>query len=319
MKTEEIIDRLRNPQKYRKETAASRPHSPEEIEIVASKTHANSLVFPFLIALGVLAMAAAILLITLHTKNRAEDLSASLNPNQLQGLTANTEFDPRKIVTYVNINELGEGGDRVPTVEELGSTIPIISRYNYQAITAENYGIIGAAPWALSSNIEANLKDVDLLRYLLNRPEVANAFVQRPDAAALLTDPQLLGSFAQDNTSLQEFFTSPLVQHILANEDLVMAFSKSRLMSMLLTSKAVKFYRDRPQEFARIIHTSPILAPLTKNPHIRKAVQENFYLKTIATQLLDNVAPAPVKPVAKAASTEIMDETDEEYEEEAEG
>ncbi len=319
MKTEEIIDRLRNPQKYRKEAVSSRPHSTEEIEIVTSQTHNTSIVLAFFIALGVLGMAAAILLITLHTKNRAEDLSTSLNPEQLQGLSSNTEFDPRKIVTYVNINELGEGSDRVPTVEELGSTIPIISRYNYQAITAENYGVIGAAPWALSSNVEANLKDVDLLRYLLNRPEVANAFVQRPDVVPLLADPQLLGSFAQDNTSLQAFFTSPLVQHISDNEDLVMAFSKSRLMSTLLTSKAVKFYRDRPEEFARIIHASPVLAPLTKNPHIRKAVQENFYLKSIATQLLDNVAPAPVKPVAKARPVEIMDEIEDEEEEEAEG
>lgn len=286
MKTEEIIDRLRHPQKYR--TPSSATVSPlEEVEIVTPKSHSTANLLAFFVAMGVLGLAAVILLVTLHTKKRAEDLSASLNPDQVQGLSSeSTDFDPRKIVTYVNINELGEGGDRVPTVEELGATIPIISRYNYQALTQENYRIIGAAPWALSSNVEANLKDAELLRYLLNRPEVANAFVQRPDTAPLLADPQLLAAFVQDTAALQSFFSGPLAQQILASEALTSTFAQSRFISTLLTSKAVKFYRDHPQQFAQLIQSSPVLAPLTQNPYIRKAVQENFYLKNISSQLL---------------------------------
>ena len=290
MKTEEIIDRLRHPQKYQKSNAPLKPGALEEIEVYSPKSHSTSKVFAFLITVGVLGMALVVLLITLHAKKRAENLSASLDPNQLKGLAVEAEFDPRKIVTYVNINELGEGGDRVPTVEELGSTIPIISRYNYQALTEKNYEVIGAAPWALSSNIEANLKDVELLRYLLNQPVVATAFSKRPDVSVLLEDPQLLSAFAQDNNSLKDFFDSALVQQVLADPDLIMAIGKSRLMSTLLVSKAAKYYRDHPQVAARLIHDSPVLKPLTKNPGVRKAVSENYYLKSIATQLLDNQA-----------------------------
>lgn len=309
MKTEEIIDRLRHPQKYQQHASGVQPGTLEEIKVTSPKSHSTSNLFALLITLGVLGMAAAVLLITLHTKKRAENLSASLNPAQLQGLSSSMEFDPRKIVTYVNINELGEGGDRVPTVEELGSTIPIISRYNYQGLTQKNYEIIGAAPWALSSNVEANVKDVELLRYLFNRPEVAAAFSARPDVAPLLEDPQLLGAFAQDTKSLQEFFNSPLVQQVLANQDLVRAFGKSRLMSTLLISKAVKYYRDRPQEAARLIHENPVLKPLTKNQAIRQAVQENYYLKAIAPQLLDK---APVAAKKVPAGKRVAAKTNEE-------
>ncbi len=288
MKTEEIIDRLRNPQKYRTKPAVVVPSQAAETHPAVTNKKANAgNLLAFGVVMGVLGLAGAILLITLHTKKQAENLSASLDQAQVQGLSSqDTEFDPRKIVTYVNINELGEGGDRVPTVDELGSTIPIISRYNYQAITADNYGIIGAAPWALSSNVEANLQDVDLLRYLLNRPEVAAAFSARPDVVPLLSDPQLLSAFVQDKNAMQSFLSSPLMQQILAREDLVTAFSKSRLMSTLLTSKSVKYYRDHPQEAAQIIRNSPLLSDLTQNPHIRKAVEENYYLKPIASQLL---------------------------------
>ena len=291
MRTEEIIDRLRHPQKYRKAGQSVGPKPLEEIEIISPKSHPIANAFALLVTLGVLGMAIIVLLITLHTKNKAENLSASLDPGQLEGLSSQVEFDPRKIVTYVNMNELGEGGDRVPNVQGLGSTIPIISRYNYQAITPKNYEIIGAAPWALSSNIEANLQDVELLRHLLNHPQVADAFSKRPDVAPLLTDPQLLEAFSRDNNTLQEFFNSQLVQQVLAEPDLVTVLSRSRLMSTLLVSKSGKYYRTHPQEAARLIQASPVLKLLTKNPAIRKAVQENAYLKTIAPQLLDN---APV-------------------------
>ena len=300
MKTEEIIDRLRHPQKYQKTSSPLKPGALEEIKVYSPKSYSTSKVFAFLITLGVLGLALGVLLVTLHAKKRAENLSASLNPEQLKGLAVQADFDPSKIVTYININQLGEGGDRVPTVEELGSTIPIISRYNYRAFTEKNYEVVGAAPWALYSNVEANIKDVDLLRYLLNQPVVAAAFSTRPDVTPLLEDPQLLGAFAQDNASLKEFFDSALIQQVLANPDLVMAFGKSRLMSTLLVSKAAKYYRDHPKEAARLIHESPVLKPLTQNQGVRKAVEENYYLKSIAPQLLDN-KPAKAAPSAKAA------------------
>ncbi len=303
MKTEEIIDRLRNPQKYRTQHPSAQTNRPEEGAPLAPKKTNPANLLTLFVVIGVLLLAGAILLITLHTKDRAENLDKSLDQTQVAGLSSqNTEFDPRQIVTYININELGEGGDRVPMVDELGATIPIISRYNYKTITADNYAVIGAAPWALSANIEPNLKDVELLRHLLNRPEVAKAFVARPDVAPLLADPQLLSALAQDKNAMQKFFTTPLVEQILAREELVSVFNKSRLVSTLLTSKAAKYYRDHPQEAAQIIRTSPVLGPLLQKPHIRKAVQENYYLKSITPQLLGSTGAKSKKTNAVVRS-----------------
>ncbi len=283
MKTEEIIDRLRNPQKYNaKATQTSTAATQiQQNEGKKSSTLVNPLAV--MIALGVLVVAALVWLVMLNAKSRAENISAALDPKALQGLTADTDFNPSVGITYVQVQE---GQDRNVAVDELGTTLPIINRFNYQSITPKNYGIIGMAPWALTENFAANLKDADLMRYLLNRKEVADSFAARADVAPLLEDPQLLAALAQDTPSLTEFFESDVVQQVLANPDMVRKIASSRLMSQLLISKAVKYYRDHPQEAVQLINASPVLSTLRQNPGVRQAVQENTYLKTIAPQLL---------------------------------
>ncbi|MBP5403896.1 MAG: hypothetical protein J6Y17_02265 [Elusimicrobiaceae bacterium] len=283
MKTEEIIDRLRNPQKYNPKATKTPAAATQTQQTRSKKSSAlvNSLALA--IALGVLVVAALVWLVMLNAKSRAEDLSTALDPETLQGLTADTDFNPSVGVTYVQVQE---GQDRNVAVDELGTTLPIVNRFNYQSITPKNYGIIGMAPWALTENFAANLKDVDLMHYLLNRKEVADAFAARADVAPLLEDPQLLAAFAQDTPTLTEFFESDVVKQVLANPDMVRKIGSSRLMSQLLISKAVKYYRDHPQEAVQIINASPVLSALRQNPGIRQAVRENNYLKSIAPQLL---------------------------------
>ena len=282
MKTEEIIDRLRNPQKYNKQAIAK-----QKKEQAAQVIRTQKYTFFNLLALGVaaavLGIAAIVWLITLNAKNRAEDISAALDPQIVQGLAANADFNPNKDVTYVQIYE---GQDRNVAVDELGTTLPIINRFNYQAITPKNYGIIGMAPWALTENFAANLNDTDMIHYLLNRKEVGEAFITRSDVAPLLADPQLLAAFTQDTQKLNEFFESEVVKQVLANPDLVRKIGTSRFISYLLTSKAVKYYRDHPNEAVKIITANPQLNALRQNPGVRQAVTSNYYLKSIAPQLL---------------------------------
>ncbi len=299
MKTEEIIERLRNPKKYQK-TA----NQPEKSEVKPSPSAQQEEKGPSLLVLGlvacVLGIAAIVLLIALNAQKRAENLSEALDPAKVQGLTYETDFNPYNDPTYIQVYE---GQDRNVSVTELGTTLPIISRYNYQAITPKNYGIIGAAPWALTENFSANINDPELIRYLLNRQEVSDAFIARPDVAPLLEDPQLLAAFAQDDANLNAFFTSDTVQKVLANPQMVRVVGASRLMSHMLTSKAVKYYRDRPQEAAQIIKQSPVLSALAQNDGIRQAVQENYYLKPIAAQILGpkQGAYAPAVPAGTPA------------------
>ena len=286
MKTEEIIERLRNPQKY---TNQAKKASAEEVAPATPlyETVPLSSIMLVALAVAVLAIAAIVFLITLNAKKRAENVTEALDPQYVQGLTYETDFNPNKNVTYVQIQE---GQDRNVAVDQLGSTLPIISRYNYQGITPKNYEIIGMAPWALTENFSANINDPDIIRYLLNREEVASAFIAREDVAPLLADPQLLAAFAQDNDALHNFFTSDTVQNVLANPAMVKAVAGSRFMSHLLVSKAVKYYRDHPQEAIALINASPSLSALKQNAAVRQAVEENYYLKSIAPQLLGKTA-----------------------------
>ena len=299
MKTEEIIERLRNPQKYQKAAAQPEKSAAQPGSSAQQEEQGPSLLVLGLVAC-VLGIAAIVLLIALNAQNRAENLSEALDPTKVQGLTYEADFNPYNNPTYVQVYE---GQDRNVSVTELGTTLPIISRYNYQAITPKNYGIIGAAPWALTENFAANTNDPELIRYLLNRQEVSDAFIARPDVAPLLEDPQLLSAFAQDDANLNTFFTSDTVQKVLANPQMVRVVGASRLMSHLLTSKAVKYYRDRPQEAAQIIKQSPVLSALAQNDGIRQAVQENYYLKPIASQILGakQGAYAPAVPAGTPA------------------
>lgn len=298
MQTEEIIDRLRNPQKYNKMPPTLQKQAQQEVEKArAPKTHKLSSLLAMGITVCVVAIAALVLLAMLNAKNKAENLTAALDPNQIKGLSYETDFNPNKNVTYVQIYE---GQDRNVAVDQLGTTLPIISRYNYQAITPKNYGVIGAAPWALTSNFEANLQDVEIIRYLLNRKEVGEAFIARPDVAPLLEDPKLLAAFVQDQAKLQEFFESDVVKKVFSNPVMLQTISGSLFMSHLLTSKALKYYRNHPQEAIAIIHASPVLQSVAQYPGVRKAVETNFYLKQIAPQLL---AASPVKTAPPAQTT----------------
>lgn len=295
MKTEEIIDRLRNPQKYTQKADVSQTNRQTVAPATSKEPHRFNNLIGLVSVLCVIGTAGIVFIAMMNAKNRAENISAALDPTNLQGLVTQEEFNPYKNVTYVQIYE---GQDRNVSVEELGTTLPIINRFNYQSMTPNNYSIIGMAPYALSQNLAANLQDADLLRYLLNREEVGKAFIKRADVAPLLEDPQLLAAFAQDTKYLNEFFNQEFVQQILASPSLVSAMSESKFMGYLLASKAVKYYRNHPREAATLIHANPVLQNLKANTLIRQAIQKNTYLKPIANELLAT-PPNPSKTTAK--------------------
>ena len=290
MKKEELMDLLRNPAKYhQKKQAAQNPQGANQAKapVTAEKRTQDTLLLG--VGISVVALVLITLVIILSAQKRADNLTAALDPNQVKGLAvANTEFNPNTGVTYV---QLQEGQDRNMAVSNLGSTLPIISRFNSKAFTPKSYEIIGAAPWALTTNFSSNIADPDLMRYLLANDKMCKAFLARPDVAPLLEDPQLLLAFSEDQNAMAEFFDSETVKQVLASEPMVLAVANSRFMSYLLISKAVKYFRDRPQEAARIIASNPYLKELQRDPNIRKAVQQNTYLKPIANILLGGNSP----------------------------
>ena len=290
MKKEELMELLRNPARYhQKKQAAQNPQGTPQTNapVPAEKRKQDTLLLG--VGISVVALVLITLIIILSAQKRADNLTAALDPNQVKGLvSANTEFNPNTGVTYV---QLQEGQDRNVAVSNLGSTLPIISRFNFKAFTPKSYEIIGAAPWALTTNFSSNISDPDLMRYLLANDKMCKAFLARPDVAPLLEDPQLLLAFSEDKNAMAEFFDSDTVKQVLASEQMVLAVANSRFMSYLLISKAVKYFRDRPQEAARIIAGNPYLKELQKNPNIRKAVEQNTYLKPIAGILLGGSSP----------------------------
>ncbi len=295
MKKEELMKLLRNPAQYRKnKKKAGASSAPTAAQVQAREEKKKQDTVLLGVGVGVALLVLLTFVFVLSAKNRAENLAAALDPAQLQGLAlADKEFNPN---TGVQVVQVQEGHDRSVAVTQLGSTLPIISRFNFKTLTPQSYEVIGAAPWALTTNFASNITDPDLMRYLLANDKMIQAFLNRPDVEPLLSDPQMLVAFASDEKTLQEFFESDVVKQVLASDKMVQAVAGSRWMSYLLISQAGKYFRKNPQEAAAVIRNSPALQRLRSNSYVRAAVQNNRYLKSVASVLLGVQAPLENKP-----------------------
>lgn len=275
------MDLLRNPQKYQKKTPQQQIQ--EAVKETSTLAHKKQNNFATWVGIGVFGLVAVSLLFLVNSQKKVDNIAASLDPAAVQGLIVDQPFSPFITKKYVQISE---GHDRSVSVQQLGSTLPVISRLNFRALTEKNYEVIGAAPWALSVNVSANMEDPELLRYLFNQDITVKAFLSRRDVAPFLADSAELARLAKDESALQAFFSDKTIQDVLASDKLVEALAGSRLFAYILTSKAVKYYRDNPAAAAQLINASTTLSALKKNPAIQKAVKENVYLKDIAVVLL---------------------------------
>lgn len=285
MDQKRLMELLRNPQKFQKK--AERKQQAEKVkqeraEKAAAKAASEKMML--IAGLVVSVMVVSSLIFVLSAQKRVQNLSASLDPAVLKGLVVDKTFNPNTGVKYVQVSE---GADRsVSNVVEYGSTLPVISRFNYKALPPKSFKVIGAAPYALSINVSSNLSDPALLHYLFNQQDVIDEFLKRKDVAPLLEDPKALAAVVANTQQLQNFFGDQTVQKVLADPKLLHALAGSRLFSYLLISKSVKYYRDHPSLAAGLINASPVLSELKKNPNVRKEVSENTYLKKIAVELL---------------------------------
>lgn len=285
MDQKRLMELLRNPQKFQKR--AERKQQAEKVKQErAEKAAAKAASEKMMLIAGIVVsvMVVSSLIFVLSAQKRVQNLSASLDPAVLKGLVVDKTFNPNTGVKYVQVSE---GADRsVSNVVEYGSTLPVISRFNYKALPPKSFKVIGAAPYALSINVSSNLSDPALLHYLFNQQDVIDEFLKRKDVAPLLEDPKALAAVAANTQQLQNFFGDQTVQKVLADPKLLHALAGSRLFSYLLISKSVKYYRDHPSLAAGLINASPVLSELKKNPNVRKEVSENTYLKKIAVELL---------------------------------
>lgn len=285
MDKDRLMALLRNPQKFQKK--AERKQQAEKVKQErAEKAAAKAASEKTMMIVGAVisVMVVASLIFVLSAQKRVKNLSASLDPAVLKGLMVDKTFNPNAGVRYVQISE---GADRnVSNVVEYGSTLPVISRYNYKALPPRSLKVIGAAPYALSINVSSNISDPELLHYLFNQQDVIEEFLKRKDVAPLIEDPKALAAAVANTQKLQAFFADETVQKVLADPKLLHALASSRLFSYLLISKAAKYYRDNPALAHDLINASPVLLSLKNNPNVRKEVAENAYLKKISVELL---------------------------------
>jgi len=304
MDTEEIIKRLRQPASRRRNPSAQMPESAAQSPSVTKNKRTLQDILLFATLAAVVIFGALALFITLGAKTRAENVSEELDPSQIDGLVVQADFNPNLGVTYVAISE---GQDRNVAVSNLGTTLPIISLYNYQSFTSDNFQLLGTAPWAITTNIAANLEDIDMIKYLLSNDNMTKAFIIRSDVSPLLYDHNNLAALVKDARAMKEFFTDDTTQKVLASEPLLNAFFSSRFMSFLLVSDSGKYFRTHPQEAADLISQSPYLRELQTNENVAKAVRSNRYLANIARILLtpqpDAQAQAPQPQQAPAANS----------------
>ncbi len=280
MDQETLMERLRNPKKFRQHVQQT---ASKEQQTVVKQVQKKKSRLPFFVGIGVTGLALVSLLFLMSAQNRAENISSFLDPTVLKGLTVNQSFNPNTGKKYVQVSE---GAERNVAVRALGSTLPVISRYNFRALTKDNYEVMGAAPWALSINVTSNIEDPDLLRYLFNQDDMIKSFLARKDVAPYLADAQTLAQLAGNEQALEAFFNEDAAKQVLASPKVIEALAGSRFFAYLLISKAAKFYRENPEQAAQLIAASPTLSELKKNEAVRKAVEDNVYLKNIAPTLL---------------------------------
>lgn len=289
METEEIIHKLRHPQVTTVQTKPQVSADETPLQKTAPKKASD---WPLLIIGSFILL---LLLISglwvLWANNRSTHLSDSLDKEKVRGLQYDREFNPTRTTTVLNIQE---GQDRSVAASNLGSTLPIMSRFNYKSFTEKMYTIVGSAPWALTENFSANRSDPEMMRYLLGNDDVIKGFVERPDVSVLLEDPQMLAAFTEDQVAMQDFFDSETVRSVFANEQMVAVTAGSRFMARLLVSPSVKYFRDHPQEALQIIKRNPYLNELRSNEAVRQAVKNNHYLKNIAGILLEETPEGSV-------------------------
>ena len=301
MDTEEIIKRLKNPEQYRTTQPSVSTNPVGEEKLMPLKPARRKIGLETIVGVVIGGLLIVTLYLLFMSSNKAENVTAALDPEQVQGLSlAEAEFNPNSDVTYVEVHE---GQDRSVMVTELGSTLPIISRFNYQTMTDKNFEIIGAAPWALTTNFSSNISDPEIIQYLLGKEKMINAFLARPDVAPMLEDPKMLEALTKDDATIKDFFTNQTVQAVLADPQMVRVVAGSRFMSHLLISKAVKYFRDRPQEALALIQANPYLEQVRQNPNVQAAVKENPYLKKIAGTLLKTTAKKPAAAKAPSGNT----------------
>ena len=279
MQRESLTERLRHPQKIKKQQPAPTAQTNKNAPVTQSSSNRMAL-----IVFGVvLTLAVVSLLFIFAAQKRAENITSFLDPSVLNGLVVDRTFTPQTNRRYVQVSE---GADRNVSVTELGSTLPVISRYNFRALTQKNYEMIGVAPWALSINISSNIEDPDLLRYLFNQADMCKAFIARNTVAPLLNDPNALIQLVRDESKVRSFFNDEVAQQVLASPKVIEALAGSRLFASLLVSNTGRFFREHPEQAAQLINASPTLKALKQNAAVRKAVTENRYLKDIAPTLL---------------------------------
>jgi hypothetical protein len=304
--TQEIIRRLRQPAAVRAQEAAKKAQeaavAESEAKVLGGFVRKRDLPL-VIIGVSCLGLIMLTMFFYLMAKNRAEDMVAALEPGQVEGLTVeDSEFNPNTGVTYVQVSE---GQDRnVTNVSNAGASLPTISRFNLKTFTEDNYKMIGMAPWALTTNFSANINDPALMRMLLDNEAMIQAFLARADVAPLLDDPQMLIAFAKDEHEMSDFLNNETVQQVLASEQMVRTFLGSRFAGYLLISKSAKYLRSHPQEAIAIIDASYSLNALRSNEGVRKAVEENPKLKSLAAKLLAAPAVAPAAPVAPQEKTD---------------
>ncbi len=296
MDQQEIIDRLRNPAKYRNHPphvpgTAGGPSQEETSLRPVRKSKADKIlggVIGGLLGLTVLFM--------WLSQRQVETIADDLVPIQ-----ESRDFNPKVGVKYVQIQE---GQEHFDAYTNVGSMLPILNRFNKENFTRQNYEVIGAAPWALLTNINSNINDPEVIRQLLSNEDMIQSFLRRPGMGQLLADPQQLRNLVDQTYAIDNFFSNATVQAILADSQLVRIVASSRFMSHLLVSPGVKYYRDHPQEALAVIRRNATLNSLRQNPGVQQAVRENAYLKSIAGVLLSGAdATAPVAPAPPAGKS----------------
>jgi hypothetical protein len=206
---------------------------------------------------------------------RAASLETSLSREKLESfksesaqiVNTDSQLLPSANAEYAGIDL----GPRSAKYANIGSAILSVTAQTIMRFTSEDFRKIGEIPWSLTNTVTANQKYPDLVEVVFNNPNVVAGFLGRATTQEILNSPDKVVAMIQNNDSvIEQFFSSPAAVVILGNEKMMFAIVNSTLISQIFRSKTGQYFIKNPPRARALAAGNKTLAPLLDNENIKK-------------------------------------------------
>ncbi|MDR0645871.1 MAG: hypothetical protein LBG46_02535 [Elusimicrobiota bacterium] len=252
------------------------------------KDFSNDMLYSLQIG-GIVAVALLLIFPVYLYMRKATRIENSLSPKKLDSFKSDTAqiINPsRQFLPSANAGYAGiDVGQRSVKYANTGSAILGVTAQTITQFTPEDFRKIGETPWSLTNTVAANRNFPSLVEVVFNNPNVVAGFLGRTTTQELLNSPDKITSIIQNNDSIiEQFFSSPAAVGTLGNENMMLAIAKSTLLSQIFSSKTGQYFIKNPRRARALAAGNKTLAPLLSNESVKKFLFAHPQTKAAAAE-----------------------------------